>query len=34
MYYDIPNFPKGEIKTALMRVEEKLRRKKAMKGGR
>lgn len=33
-YYDVPSFPKGEVKTALQRVEDKIKRKKAMKGGR
>ncbi|KAJ9149953.1 Pre-mRNA-splicing factor ATP-dependent RNA helicase PRP43 [Pleurostoma richardsiae] len=32
-YYDIDTFEKGEIKTALTRVAERIRRKKAMKGG-
>ncbi|KAI9744942.1 MAG: DEAH-box ATP-dependent RNA helicase prp43 [Claussenomyces sp. TS43310] len=31
LYYDIPSFPKGEIRTALQRAEEKMRRKKATK---
>jgi len=29
LYYDISSFPKGEIKTALQRTEERMRRKKA-----
>lgn len=32
-YYNIDEFDKGEVKTALTRVAEKIRRKKAMKGG-
>ncbi|KAB5586205.1 P-loop containing nucleoside triphosphate hydrolase protein [Coniochaeta sp. 2T2.1] len=32
-YYDIDSFDKGEVKTALTRVAEKIRRKQAMKGG-
>jgi pre-mRNA-splicing factor ATP-dependent RNA helicase DHX15/PRP43 len=34
VYYDIETFPKGEIKTALQRAHEKVKRKKAMKSGR
>lgn len=33
-YYDLDTFDKGEVKTALMRVTERIRRKQAMKGGR
>lgn len=33
IYYDIDTFPKGEIKTAIQRTVEKVRRKQAMKGG-
>ncbi|KAJ8063182.1 hypothetical protein OCU04_008421 [Sclerotinia nivalis] len=33
-YYDIPTFEKGEIKTALVRAQDKIKRKQAMKGGR
>jgi len=33
-YYDIGTFKKGEVKTALVRTMEKVRRKEAMKGGR
>lgn len=32
-YYDLSTFKKGEVKTALVRVTEKIRRKEAMKGG-
>ncbi|KAL2160298.1 hypothetical protein VTH06DRAFT_1471 [Thermothelomyces fergusii] len=32
-YYDIDTFEKGEIKNALVRVAEKIRRRKALKGG-
>ncbi|OIW27191.1 P-loop containing nucleoside triphosphate hydrolase protein [Coniochaeta ligniaria NRRL 30616] len=32
-YYNIDEFDKGEVKTALTRVAEKIRRKQAMKGG-
>ncbi|KAL2149529.1 hypothetical protein VTH82DRAFT_8180 [Thermothelomyces myriococcoides] len=32
-YYDIDTFEKGEIKNALIRVAEKIRRRKALKGG-
>ena len=32
-YYDISSFPKGEVKTALMRIEERVRRREKMKGG-
>ncbi|MCJ1246418.1 DEAH-box ATP-dependent RNA helicase prp43 [Trapelia coarctata] len=32
-YYDISTFEKGEVKTALVRAIEKIRRKEAMKGG-
>ncbi|KAB5582364.1 P-loop containing nucleoside triphosphate hydrolase protein [Coniochaeta sp. 2T2.1] len=32
-YYDLDSFDKGEVKTALTRVAEKIRRKQAMKGG-
>ena len=31
IYYDIKEFKKGEVKTGLMRAEERLRRKQAMK---
>jgi pre-mRNA-splicing factor ATP-dependent RNA helicase DHX15/PRP43 len=33
-YYDLNEFPKGEVKTALTRVQEKVSRRQAMKGGR
>jgi len=33
-YYDLGSFPKGEIKTALTRTAEKIRRKQAGKSGR
>jgi len=33
-YYDIESFPKGEVKTALMRVSERVARRQKMKGGR
>jgi len=33
-YYDISTFAKGEIRTALQRASEKIKRKQAMKGGR
>ncbi|KAI9872718.1 MAG: DEAH-box ATP-dependent RNA helicase prp43 [Pleopsidium flavum] len=33
-YYDLSTFAKGEVKTALTRTVEKIRRKEAMKGGR
>ncbi|ROV95065.1 hypothetical protein VSDG_05850 [Cytospora chrysosperma] len=33
-YYDMETFDKGEVKTALQRVTERIRRKQAMKGGR
>ncbi|KAK3304472.1 P-loop containing nucleoside triphosphate hydrolase protein [Chaetomium strumarium] len=33
-YYDLETFEKGEIKSALTRVAEKIRRRQAMKGGR
>ncbi|RKF63122.1 putative pre-mRNA-splicing factor ATP-dependent RNA helicase prp43 [Erysiphe neolycopersici] len=29
-YYDLSSFPKGEIRTALLKVQDKIRRKKAM----
>ncbi|MCJ1473297.1 DEAH-box ATP-dependent RNA helicase prp43 [Lambiella insularis] len=32
-YYDLSTFKKGEVKTALVRATEKIRRKEAMKGG-
>ena len=32
-YYDISTFPKGEVKTALTRIEERVRRREKMKGG-
>lgn len=34
VYYDLDTFDKGEVKTALQRVTERIRRKQAMKGGR
>ncbi|KAK0626926.1 pre-mRNA splicing factor ATP-dependent RNA helicase PRP43 [Immersiella caudata] len=34
IYYDIDTFEKGEIKSALTRITEKIRRRQAMKGGR
>ncbi|PQE27809.1 pre-mRNA-splicing factor atp-dependent RNA helicase prp43 protein [Rutstroemia sp. NJR-2017a WRK4] len=33
-YYDLTTFTKGEIRTALQRASEKIKRKQAMKGGR
>jgi pre-mRNA-splicing factor ATP-dependent RNA helicase DHX15/PRP43 len=33
-YYDVENFPKGEIKTALMRVQQRMSRKATMGAGR
>ncbi|KAK6599038.1 pre-mRNA splicing factor ATP-dependent RNA helicase prp43 [Botrytis cinerea] len=33
-YYDLETFGKGEIKTALLRAQDKVKRKQAMKGGR
>jgi len=33
VYYDIDSFEKGEIKSALTRITEKVRRRQAMKGG-
>ncbi|ESZ94725.1 putative pre-mRNA splicing factor RNA helicase (Prp43) [Sclerotinia borealis F-4128] len=33
-YYDISSFGKGEIKTALIRAQDKIKRKQSMKGGR
>ncbi|KAH6847973.1 P-loop containing nucleoside triphosphate hydrolase protein [Chaetomium sp. MPI-CAGE-AT-0009] len=33
-YYDVDTFEKGEIKSALTRITEKIRRRQAMKGGR
>ena len=33
-YYDVDSFPKGEVKTALMRVQDKIRRKAALAGAR
>lgn len=33
-YYDIDSFPKGEVKTALMRLRERVDRRAKMKGGR
>ncbi|KUI53319.1 putative pre-mRNA-splicing factor ATP-dependent RNA helicase prp43 [Cytospora mali] len=33
VYYDMEMFDKGEVKTALQRVTERIRRKQAMKGG-
>ena len=32
VYYNLEDFAKGEIKTALMRTADKIRRKGAMKG--
>jgi pre-mRNA-splicing factor ATP-dependent RNA helicase DHX15/PRP43 len=32
-YYDISTFPKGEMKTALMRIQERMQRRQKMKGG-
>lgn len=32
-YYDISTFPKGDVKTALLRIEERVRRREKMKGG-
>lgn len=32
-YYDISSFSKGEVKTALTRIEERVRRREKMKGG-
>jgi pre-mRNA-splicing factor ATP-dependent RNA helicase DHX15/PRP43 len=33
-YYDVENFPKGEVKTALLRVQQRLNRKATMGAGR
>jgi pre-mRNA-splicing factor ATP-dependent RNA helicase DHX15/PRP43 len=33
-YYNLEDFDKGEVKTALTRVAEKVQRRQAMKGGR
>ena len=33
-YYDVQSFPKGEVKTALMRARERMDRRAKMKGGR
>jgi pre-mRNA-splicing factor ATP-dependent RNA helicase DHX15/PRP43 len=33
-YYDVENFPKGEVKTALLRVQQRLSRKATMGAGR
>jgi pre-mRNA-splicing factor ATP-dependent RNA helicase DHX15/PRP43 len=33
-YYDLTTFAKGEIRTALQRTLDKVKRKQAMKGGR
>ena len=33
MYYDLETFNNGEIKNALVRVNEKIRRRQAMRGG-
>jgi pre-mRNA-splicing factor ATP-dependent RNA helicase DHX15/PRP43 len=33
-YYDISTFPKGEVKTALVRTQERMQRRQKMKGGR
>jgi pre-mRNA-splicing factor ATP-dependent RNA helicase DHX15/PRP43 len=33
-YYDISTFPKGEVKTALLRIQERMQRRQKMKGGR
>lgn len=33
-YYNLDEFPKGEIKTALMRIQERVARRQKMKGGR
>ncbi|KAK3371446.1 P-loop containing nucleoside triphosphate hydrolase protein [Lasiosphaeria ovina] len=33
VYYDVDSFEKGEIKSALTRISEKIRRRQAMKGG-
>lgn len=33
-YYDIDSFPKGEVKTALQRLTERVARRQKMKGGR
>jgi len=32
-YYDLDNWKKGEMKTALQRTVDKIKRKEAMKGG-
>ena len=34
VYYDLETFEKGEVKSALTRVAEKIRRRQAIKGGR
>lgn len=34
MYYDISSFPKGDIRSALLRASERLARKERMRGGR
>ena len=33
-YYDISTFPKGEVRTALLRIQERMQRRQKMKGGR
>ena len=33
-YYDISTFPKGEVRTALLRTQERMQRRQKMKGGR
>jgi hypothetical protein len=33
-YYDLSTFAKGEVKTALQRTMDKVKRKQAMRGGR
>jgi len=33
-YYDISTFPKGEVRTALLRIQERIQRRQKMKGGR
>ena len=33
-YYDVSTFPKGEVRTALLRIQERMQRRQKMKGGR
>ena len=32
-YYDVSTFPKGEVRTALLRIQERMQRRQKMKGG-